>query len=94
MAAMLLDALRRPLRPAELRRPFPGPGQMLLQVRSCAVCRTDLHVADDELPDPKLPPGRSRAPSLSQANEGLARLREGRLQGAPVLAPGPHPHDS
>jgi propanol-preferring alcohol dehydrogenase len=44
-----------PLREAEVTEPEPGPGQLLVRVRACAVCRTDLHVADGELPEPKLP---------------------------------------
>ena len=52
---MLLDAPRRPLRAVDRPRPTPGPGQLLLAVRACGVCRTDLHVADGELPDPTLP---------------------------------------
>jgi len=52
---MLLDAPQRPLRPAERPLPTPGPGQLLLAVKACGVCRTDLHVADGELPDPRLP---------------------------------------
>ena len=55
MRAMLLEAPGRPLRMAELPVPEPGPGQVLLRVRACAVCRTDLHVIDGELPRPKLP---------------------------------------
>ena len=55
MRAMLLDAPRRPLQPAEIPRPTPGAGQVLLAVNACGVCRTDLHVADGELPHPKLP---------------------------------------
>src|SRR5207249_10930650 len=55
MRAMLVDAPRHPLRTAHLPRPEPGPGQVLLAVQACGVCRTDLHVADGELPDPKLP---------------------------------------
>jgi alcohol dehydrogenase, propanol-preferring len=55
MKAMVLDAPGRPLREAELPEPEPAPGHVLLEVRACAVCRTDLHVADGELPDPKLP---------------------------------------
>jgi propanol-preferring alcohol dehydrogenase len=55
MKAMLLDAPRRPLRPADLPVPAPGPDQALIRVRACGVCRTDLHVLDGELPDPKLP---------------------------------------
>jgi len=55
MRAMVLDAQREPLRPQELEPPRPGPGEVLLEVSACAVCRTDLHVVDGELPDPKLP---------------------------------------
>ena len=55
MRAMILDAPGSPLRLAELPTPSPGPEQVLVRVRACAVCRTDLHVVDGELPDPKLP---------------------------------------
>src|ERR687889_1165756 len=53
--AMILDAPGEPLRVAEVAVPEPGAGQVLLRVRCCAVCRTDLHVVDGELPDPELP---------------------------------------
>ncbi|MCE7959794.1 MAG: alcohol dehydrogenase, partial [Acidobacteria bacterium ACB2] len=52
MRAMLLDAPGKPLRPVDLPDPEPGPGQVLLRVRACAVCRTDLHVVDGELTRP------------------------------------------
>jgi propanol-preferring alcohol dehydrogenase len=52
---MVLDAPRRPLREADLPVPEPGPGQVLLRVHACGVCRTDLHIVDGELDDPKLP---------------------------------------
>ena len=55
MLAMLLETPGRPLRPTSLPVPSPGTGQVLLRVRACGICRTDLHVADGELPDPKLP---------------------------------------
>ena len=55
MQAMLLEAPGSPLRPATLPIPDPGPGRLLLRVRACGVCRTDLHVADGDLPRPKLP---------------------------------------
>jgi alcohol dehydrogenase, propanol-preferring len=55
MRAMILEAAGRPLRAAAPATPRPGPGQVLLRVLACGVCRTDLHVADGELPDPKLP---------------------------------------
>jgi propanol-preferring alcohol dehydrogenase len=55
MRAVVLDAPRRPLRVTELPRPEPTAGELLVRVHACGVCRTDLHVADGELPDPKLP---------------------------------------
>ena len=55
MRAMILEAPGHPLRAAAPTTPRPGPGQVLLRVLACGVCRTDLHVADGELPDPKLP---------------------------------------
>lgn len=55
MRAMLLEAPNTPLRLAEMPDPAPGPGQVLLNVRACGVCRTDLHILDGELPHPKLP---------------------------------------
>jgi propanol-preferring alcohol dehydrogenase len=55
MKAMVLERARTPLRPLELADPVPGPGQLLLRVRACGVCRTDLHVVDGELSRPSLP---------------------------------------
>src|SRR2546429_1846289 len=55
MRAMMLDVPRRPLRAVDISRPEPGPGQVLLAVAACGVCRTDLHVLDGELPNPTLP---------------------------------------
>jgi alcohol dehydrogenase, propanol-preferring len=53
--AMVLERQGAPLRELELPAPEPGPGEVLLEVSACGVCRTDLHVADGELRDPKLP---------------------------------------
>jgi alcohol dehydrogenase, propanol-preferring len=55
MRAMLLDGSRLPLRAAEIPEPAAGDGELLLRVRACAVCRTDLHIVDGELTRPKLP---------------------------------------
>jgi propanol-preferring alcohol dehydrogenase len=52
---MVLEAPRSPLRPVEIEAPTPEPGQILLRVRACGVCRTDLHIVDGELSKPKLP---------------------------------------
>ncbi len=55
MKAMLLRRQGEPLEVAERPTPTPGEGELLLQVDACAVCRTDLHVVDGELTEPKLP---------------------------------------
>ena len=55
MRAQLLIAAKRPLVAAQPPTPRPAPQQVLIAVKACAVCRTDLHVVDGELPDPKLP---------------------------------------
>src|SRR5713101_1340270 len=55
MRAMVLDAPRTRLRLADLPEPNLRPGELLLRVRACAVCRTDLHIVDAELTRPKLP---------------------------------------
>ncbi len=55
MQAMLLDAQGQPLRLAEVPRPKPEADQVLLEVRACGVCRTDLHVMDGDLQHPRLP---------------------------------------
>jgi len=55
MRAMVLEKVGQPLALRDLRQPKPGRGQLLVRVNVCAVCRTDLHIVDGELPDPKLP---------------------------------------
>jgi propanol-preferring alcohol dehydrogenase len=55
MRAMVLTAPGQPLEECDLPIPEPGPGEVLIRVSACAVCRTDLHIFDGELPDPKLP---------------------------------------
>jgi alcohol dehydrogenase, propanol-preferring len=55
MRAMVLDEPRQPLQLRDVEKPRPAKRQLLVQIVTCAVCRTDLHVADGELPDPKLP---------------------------------------
>jgi propanol-preferring alcohol dehydrogenase len=55
MRAMVLDEPGRPLERREVPMPRPGPNQVLLRVHACGVCRTDLHVVDGELDEPKLP---------------------------------------
>jgi propanol-preferring alcohol dehydrogenase len=87
MKAMVLDAPRRPLRLADLPDPAPGPGQVLLRVHACGICRTDLHVVDGELPDPKLPviPGHQIVATVAAAGPGATRFALGDRVGVPWL---------
>jgi len=55
MKAMVLEAPGRPLKFQEVPVPSPGPDQVLIRVQACGVCRTDLHIADGELTEPRLP---------------------------------------
>lgn len=55
MRAMILEGAGRPLRLSERPQPQPGPEQVLIRVLACGICRTDLHVMDGDLPDPRLP---------------------------------------
>ncbi|HVE84466.1 MAG TPA: alcohol dehydrogenase catalytic domain-containing protein, partial [Myxococcales bacterium] len=85
MRAMVLDAAG--LKLADVPRPAPGPGQILVRVRACAVCRTDLHVVDRELPDPKLPlvPGHEIAGEVVELGEGVSGVAPGDRVGIPWL---------
>jgi len=87
MRAMVLDAPGTPLRPAELSEPEPGPGQVLLRVRACAICRTDLHILDGELPDPKLPLvlGHQVVAEVEEAGRGVEAPPVGERVGVPWL---------
>ena len=88
MRAMLFEAPGRPLRPAELPVPEPGPGQVLLRVRACGVCRTDLHLLDGELPAPKVPvvPGHELVGVVERVGPGAEQLAIGTRIGVPWLA--------
>jgi propanol-preferring alcohol dehydrogenase len=88
MKAMVLEAVRTPLRPAALPDPTPGPGQILLRVRACGICRTDLHVVDGELPEPKLPlvPGHQIVATVAGLGPGATRFAVGRRVGVPWLS--------
>jgi alcohol dehydrogenase, propanol-preferring len=74
MRAMVLDMPRAGLREAELPKPEPGPGELLLEVSACGVCRTDLHIVDGELTEPKLPlvPGHQIVARVSGGGERFA----------------------
>jgi propanol-preferring alcohol dehydrogenase len=87
MRAMVLDSPNTPLREAELPDPEPAPGQVLLDVHACAVCRTDLHIVDGELDRPKLPlvPGHQIVGRVIGAGEGADRFSPGDRVGVPWL---------
>jgi alcohol dehydrogenase, propanol-preferring len=87
MRAQVLTAARRPLVAAELPVPRPGPGQVLIAVRACAVCRTDLHIVDGELADAKLPlvPGHEIIGTIAEKGEAAERFAVGDRVGVPWL---------
>jgi alcohol dehydrogenase, propanol-preferring len=84
---MVLDAPGRPLRGADLPTPELAHEQVLLAVSVCGVCRTDLHVVDGELPDPKLPlvPGHQIVGQVVRAGAGVKRFEPGQRVGIPWL---------
>ena len=87
MKAMVLEATGRPLRLRELAPPAPGPGELRVRVRACAVCRTDLHVVDGELPNPKLPliPGHEIVGIVEAVGAGVTAAEPGDRVGIPWL---------
>ncbi|MDM7914182.1 MAG: zinc-dependent alcohol dehydrogenase family protein [Candidatus Eisenbacteria bacterium] len=87
MKAMILERPETPLRLVELPDPRPGPGNLLLRVRACGVCRTDLHVVDGELPDPRLPlvPGHQIVGIVEERGEGAMHFAPGDRVGVPWL---------
>jgi propanol-preferring alcohol dehydrogenase len=87
MRALRLHRPRAALRLESLPLPTPGPGQVLLRVAACAVCRTDLHVVDGELPDPALPlvPGHEIVGRVVANGPGAARFAPGARVGVPWL---------
>ncbi len=87
MRAMMLDAVGQPLRATEIPRPVVGPGQVLVQVHACGVCRTDLHVFDGELPDPKLPLvlGHQIVGTIVSLGQQVDRFQVGERVGIPWL---------
>ena len=76
MRAMVFEGSGRSLTAEEVPRPVPGEGELLIAVHACGVCRTDLHVVDGDLEEPKphLIPG-----------QALADLRNGEVTGAAVI---------
>jgi alcohol dehydrogenase, propanol-preferring len=87
MRAMVLRNAGRPLKLAELPLPEAAAGQLRVRVEACAVCRTDLHIVDGELPDPKLPLvlGHQIVGVVDQVGEGVERVGLGDRVGIPWL---------
>jgi alcohol dehydrogenase, propanol-preferring len=85
--AMVLESQGSPLRELEVDDPVPEPGQVRIEVSACAVCRTDLHIVDGELPDPKLPliPGHQIVGTVEARGEGAERFEIGARVGVPWL---------
>ena len=84
---MVLERQREPLRPAQLPDPVPGPGQILISVTACGVCRTDLHIVDGDLESPRLPLvlGHQIVGTVVAAGEGAERFAPGKRVGVPWL---------
>ena len=87
MRAMLLEAQRQPLKLAEVSVPQPGRGQVMLKISTCGVCRTDLHVLDGDLTEPKLPLilGHQIVGTVVQLGVGVDRFTLGQRIGVPWL---------
>ncbi|HYB24439.1 MAG TPA: zinc-dependent alcohol dehydrogenase family protein [Solirubrobacteraceae bacterium] len=87
MLAMICEAPAKPLMARELPVPEPGPGELLLEVRACGVCRTDLHLVDGELPRPRLPvvPGHEIVGTVVATGNGVAGFALGERVGVPWL---------
>jgi alcohol dehydrogenase, propanol-preferring len=87
MRAQLLTAAGRPLVAADVPAPRPGPNEVLIGVTACAVCRTDLHVVDGELPNPELPliPGHQIVGTIVETGDAVVRFGVGERVGVPWL---------
>jgi len=87
MRAMVLEKPGMPLRLLERPDPIPGPGKVLVRVSACGVCRTDLHVVDGDLPEPKLPiiPGHEIVGTVVGIGRDVDNFKEGERVGIPWL---------
>ena len=87
MHAMVFERQGRPLRLTELSAPEPGPGQLRVRVSACGVCRTDLHIIDGDLEEPKLPlvPGHQVVGVVDALGEAAGRFELGARVGIPWL---------
>src|SRR6266403_536248 len=87
MRAMVLEEPQHALQLRDVPKPKPAKGQLLVRIATCAVCRTDLHVVDGELPDPKLPliPGHQIVGRVEQIGTGVEGFSIGDRVGIPWL---------
>ena len=87
MRAMVLGAPGVPLAEKQIERPALAPGEVRIKVCTCAVCRTDLHVVDGELTQPKLPivPGHEIVGRISETGSNVSQLKTGDRVGVPWL---------
>ena len=84
---MVLEKPRQRLMPLDVAKPKPDAGQLLVRLSACAVCRTDLHIVDGELPDPKLPliPGHQIVGRVEQVGRGVEKFSIADRVGIPWL---------
>ncbi len=87
MNAMVLKSIRQPLEAVEMEKPTPRQGQLLLKIRACGICRTDLHVVDGELTEPRLPlvPGHQIVGIVEDASQTKGQYKKGDRVGVPWL---------
>lgn len=87
MRAMVLEQIGQPLVSRDVRKPVPDTDSVLIRVRACAVCRTDLHVVDGELPNPKLPliPGHEIVGIVEAVGDNVTKFQAGDRVGVPWL---------
>ncbi len=87
MRAMVLEQKNGPLVPRDLPIPTAGPGELLLKVKACGICRTDLHVLDGELTEPTLPlvPGHQIVGEIQEIGAGVNGFTRGQRVGVPWL---------
>jgi alcohol dehydrogenase, propanol-preferring len=87
MRAMVFEKPGQPLKLMDVPIPTPGSGQVLIKINACGICRTDLHVVDGELAEPKLPliPGHQIVGTVFETGENVIGARVGDRVGVPWL---------
>ncbi|MDR3443189.1 MAG: zinc-dependent alcohol dehydrogenase family protein [Legionella sp.] len=87
MRAMVMERAFTPLKYVEVKKPSPNQDQVLIKISACGICRTDLHVVDDELKAPKLPliPGHQIVGSIEEMGSGVTHFSLGQRIGVPWL---------